>query len=82
LFAQDNQQTDHFLRRYPMKKKQKQPAGQQQAQPEAAVELDRQAAQQEDHDNQKEAPKQATPAHDHSQDADRHSRTRHVQSEK
>jgi len=67
-----------------MKKKQKQPAGQQQAaaQPEAAVEQDRQAAQQQDHDNQKVAQKQATPAHDHSQDADRHSRTRHVQSEK
>jgi len=64
--------------------KEKQPAGQQQVatQPETAAEQDRQAPQQQDHDNHEEAPKQASPAHDHSQDADRHSRTRHVQSEK
>jgi Ni/Co efflux regulator RcnB len=52
------------------------------AQPEAAVEQDRQAAQQQDHDNHEEAPKLATSAHEHSQDADRHSKTRHVHSQK
>jgi len=69
-----------------MVEQQKQPAGQQQhqavAQPEATVEKDRQAAQQHDHDNLEEAPKLAPATHDHSQDADRHSKTRHVQSEK
>ncbi len=84
LFSQENEGTDHFIRRHPMGKKQ--PAGQQQhqaaAQPEATVEQDRQAAQQQDHDNHEEAPKHATSALDHSQDADRHSKTRHVHSQK
>ncbi len=62
----------------------KQPASQQHhpaSQPEAAVEQDRQEAQQQDHGNYEEAPKHGS-AHDHSQDADRHSKTRHVHSQK
>jgi uncharacterized protein YjbJ (UPF0337 family) len=40
-----------------------------------------QAAQQQDHGNHEEVPKHGT-ADDHSQDADRHSKTRHVHSQK
>ena len=69
-----------------MTKKHKQPAGQQKPQPavlpEPAVEQDRQDVQQKDHGNNEEAPKDATTAHDQSQDADRHSKTRHVHSQK
>jgi hypothetical protein len=69
-----------------MGKKQKQLAGRQQPQaaapPEAVVELDRQAPPQQDRDNHEAGPKHATSAHDHSQDADRHNKTRHVQSQK
>jgi len=69
-----------------MGKKRKQPAGQQQdksaAQPEAAVEQDRQTAQQQDQDKQEKALKDATSVNDHSQDADRHSKTRHEHSQK
>jgi hypothetical protein len=85
LFAQGNEGIDHFIRRHPMDKKQKQPAGQQHqaaVQPEAVGEQDRQASQQQDHDNHAEAPKRAPSANDQSQDADRHSKTRHVQSQK
>jgi len=65
-----------------MAKKQKQPGDQAAAQPEAAVERDRQAAQQQDQDSHEEAPKEIASADDKSQDADRHSKTRHVDSQK
>ena len=69
-----------------MKKKQKLPACQPQdqaaAQPEAEVKQDRQAARQQDHDNHEEAPQHVNSANDQSQDADRHSKTKHVHSQK
>jgi hypothetical protein len=65
-----------------MGKKQKKPAGQQQnravAQSAAEVEQNLRAAQQQDGDNHEETLKQATSAQEHSQDADQHSKTRHV----
>jgi len=65
-----------------MAKKQKQPGDQPAAQPEAAVERDRQAAQQQDADSREKSPKEVASADDQSQDADRHSKTRHVDSQK
>jgi len=86
LFAQENEEPAHLLRRHPMKKQQKQPTGQPQdqaaVQPVAEVEQDRQAAQQQDRSNHEKTPKQSTSASDHSQDADRHSKTKHVHSQK
>ncbi len=75
----------HFYRAHPMAKKLKQPADKQQpqvpTQREAAVEQDRQAVKQQECDNPTEVLKRALRS-DHSQDADRHNKTRHVQSEK
>jgi ABC-type uncharacterized transport system involved in gliding motility auxiliary subunit len=79
LFSQEMK--GPFSQGHPMVKKQ--PASQQHhpdTQPEAAVEQGRQAAQQQDHGDHEEAPKHCT-AHDHSQDADRYSKTRHVHSQ-
>ena len=52
------------------------------AQPEAAVEQAPQATQQQDQNKDEKALKDATSVNDHSQDADRHSKTRHVHSQK
>jgi len=65
-----------------MEKKQKQPGDQLAAKPEAAVVQDRQSAQQQDQDSHEEAPKEAASADDQSQDADRHGKIRHVDSQK
>lgn len=66
-----------------MAKKLKQPASQQQtAQPEAAVEQGRHVPQQQSVDSHDEAPNPLMSAKDQSQDADRHSKTRHVHSQK
>ncbi len=52
------------------------------AQPEAAVEQDRQRAQRQDDATDQQATKQADAPGDHSQDADRHSKFRHAHSHK
>jgi hypothetical protein len=65
-----------------MAKKQKKPGDQPAAQPNAAVGQYRQAAQQQDQDSHEKAPKEVVSADDQSQDADRHSKTRHVDSQK
>ena len=69
-----------------MVKKLRQPVGQQQhqaaEQPKAAVEKDRQPAKQQDQGKHEEAPKDATSTNEQSQDADRHSKNRHVHSQK
>jgi hypothetical protein len=69
-----------------MAKKTKQPGNQQQSRspglPNADAEKARPAAQSQDSEKNEEASRGASPAHDNSQDADRHSGTRHVQSGK